>query len=481
MTHVARAPVATPVAAADEILGSILADRYQIIRKLGEGGMANVYLAEHLAIKKPCAIKVLHAEEAHKETIVDRFLQEARAASVIDHENVVEISDFGRTDEECVFLVMEMLVGEDLADMLDREKRITWARAKPMLLQICSALAAAHEKGIIHRDMKPENVFRLSRRGNDDFIKVLDFGIAKITSESVVGPRALTQTGMIFGTPEYMSPEQAEGRTVDLRTDVYSLGVIMFQLLTGRVPFRGESPTTTLVKHLVDEPPVPSQVAPEAGLSPDIDALILRALKKDPAQRYSDMNDFARAIDALDDHGRSIVAAPALVAAAEVDVARRGSGRTIAIVAVTLALSAAVAIAAYVFTREPPPAPKPPPPPVAEPEPEPPPPPEPVPETVTVIVESAVTAEIRDPESRELLGSTADPEGVILRKGDAPMTLLLTAEGYEDLLVEVTPSADQRSTVTLVKKKRTKGKKGATKTHQNPVGPVDPFHKGGKG
>jgi len=483
VTQVARAPAVQYLDDnAPSMIGSVLAERYQIIDRLGEGGMATVYRGEHMAIRKPCAIKVLHPEEAHKDDIVERFLQEARAASVIDHENVVEITDFGRTEDNLVFLVMELLDGEDLADMLARIDRIPWPRAKPILLQICDALAAAHDKGIIHRDMKPENCFRFERRGNTDFIKVLDFGIAKITSESVVGPRALTQTGMVFGTPEYMSPEQAEGRTVDRRTDIYSLGVILFQLLTGRVPFRGESPTTTLVKHLVEEPPVPSSVTPEAGIRPALDELILTALQKDPANRQQDMLEFAAALRRIDDHG-ALIGSVALNLAddpplrAEDPAAVRGRSRLALLLA--LLLVAAVSAAFFIWREVDPPEAEPP---IAvaqpelapAPEPEPEPIPELEPETVTLSINVNTPATVIDPETGEELGSTDDDGGIQLVKGDDPRVLRLVAEGYNDTTVEVVPNAD---VTTRAKLKRQRKRKKGSKSASKPTGPVNPFPK----
>ncbi|MCA9719203.1 MAG: serine/threonine protein kinase, partial [Myxococcales bacterium] len=209
----------------DALVGQVLCDRYEILDKLGEGGMGTVYLAEHITIHKRCAIKVLSSEYANKQDLIDRFLQEARAASMISHENVVEITDFGTAPNGSVFFVMEWLDGEDLSSTVEREGALPWTRVKPIALQICRALGAAHDKGIIHRDMKPENCFRVKRSTSNDFIKVLDFGIAKVTTDDGEG-KGLTKTGMIFGTPEYMSPEQAQGIRVDHRADIYAVGVI---------------------------------------------------------------------------------------------------------------------------------------------------------------------------------------------------------------------------------------------------------------
>jgi len=248
----------TPVAE-ESLIGQVLVERYHLLDQLGAGGMGTVYLAEHVTIGKRLAIKVLSREFAHKKELVERFLQEARAASMIAHENVVEITDFGRTPDESVFFVMEHLSGEDLSATIAREGPLPWSRVKPIALQICMALEAAHAKGVIHRDMKPENCFRIARSSNQDFIKVLDFGIAKISNEDVTGAnKGLTKTGMIFGTPEYMSPEQAQGMRVDHRADIYAVGVILYECLTGKTPFTSDTFMGVLTQHMFEAPKAPS-------------------------------------------------------------------------------------------------------------------------------------------------------------------------------------------------------------------------------
>jgi len=280
------------------LVGTVLADRYRVIKKLGEGGMGSVYLAEHTTINKKLAIKVLSSEYSHKQDLVDRFLQEARAASMIEQENVVEITDFGSTPSGSVFFVMEFLNGEDLSKTVKKLGPMPWARVKPIMLQICTALTAAHDVGIVHRDMKPENCYRIRRGGSDDFIKVLDFGIAKVTTDDGEG-KGLTRTGMIFGTPEYMSPEQAKGEKVDHRVDVYAVGVILFELLTGRVPFTADTFMGILTKHMFEAPPIPSSVHPDVEVPPKVEAIILKALQKDREYRFQSMESLAAAIEAV--------------------------------------------------------------------------------------------------------------------------------------------------------------------------------------
>ncbi len=294
-----------------DLSGTLLLGRYCLIKKLGEGGMGTVYLAEHVTIQKRCAIKVLNPEYAHKQDLVDRFLQEARAASLIAHENVVEITDYGEAPNGSVFFVMEMLDGEDLSATIRREAPLPWSRVAPMALQMCRALGAAHKKGVIHRDLKPENCFRIERHGNPDFLKVLDFGIAKVTSSDPSdNANRLTSTGMIFGTPTYMSPEQAQGERVDNRSDIYALGVILYELVTGKVPFSADNFMGILTKHMFDEPPAPTKAAPEADICPEVEALILKALQKDRSFRFQTMEELAAAIMAVGTGAAPVVVIP---------------------------------------------------------------------------------------------------------------------------------------------------------------------------
>lgn len=279
----------------DELIGQVVASRYRVIEKLGEGGMGTVYRAEHVAIGKQLALKVLLPEYARKADLKERFLREARAAAAIGHENIVDITDFGETPSGSVFFAMEFLDGQDLAHHVKRGGALGWVRAKPILLQICRALGAAHAKSIIHRDMKPENVILIEREGRPDFVKVLDFGIAKV-SGATDGEQRLTRTGMIFGTPEYMSPEQAQGHHPDHRVDIYAVGVIMYELLSGQVPFKADTFMGILTKHIFEEPVPPSQLNPEAHIAPEVEAIALKAMVKDRNHRYQSMAEMAAAI-----------------------------------------------------------------------------------------------------------------------------------------------------------------------------------------
>src|SRR5262249_12178392 len=213
---------AAPAEPTDSVIGMVLGDRYRVLRQIGEGGMGVVYEAQHVVIEKRVALKVLRNDFSSRPEVVERFRQEARSASRIGHEHIVDISDFGETPSGQSYFVMEMLEGDDLADVLARESTVEMGRAVRIALQCCRALGAAHAKGIVHRDMKPENIFLTKRGAREDFVKIVDFGIAKMSDVETVGipGRKLTKTGMIFGTPEYMSPEQAAGKELDHRADI---------------------------------------------------------------------------------------------------------------------------------------------------------------------------------------------------------------------------------------------------------------------
>jgi serine/threonine protein kinase len=285
----------SPPDPADPLISQLVADRYKVLRKLGEGGMGSVYLAEHVVIEKKFALKVLAPELARRSDLVARFLQEARSASRIGHENVIDIMDFGQSPDGLVYIAMEFLDGKDLGEIVRAKGAMQWPEARDIVLQICRALRAAHDKGIVHRDMKPENIFLIQREGQPHFVKILDFGIAKVMGLDPNGPR-LTRTGMIFGTPEYMAPEQAEGKDTDHRADIYAVGCIMYHLLTGQTPFVAESFMTMLTKHLMEEPVPPSARRPDLVITPEMDGLVLKALEKDREKRWQSMAELVEAV-----------------------------------------------------------------------------------------------------------------------------------------------------------------------------------------
>jgi eukaryotic-like serine/threonine-protein kinase len=292
---------------ADPLLGTVLLGRYSVTRKIGQGGMGAVYEATHTLIGKRVAVKVLLDKYARREQVVARLEQEARLASSIGHEHIIDITDFGTTHDGRTFVVMEFLEGESLAECLSREGPLPETRILQIAYQIASALGAAHAKGIVHRDVKPENVFLL-RRKDQDFIKVVDFGISKSMRASQPGeeesPR-LTQTGMVLGTPLYMSPEQARGdEELDHRIDIYALGVIMYELATGQVPYLGTNYLSIISQVLNDEPARPRQLRPE--LSEEFEAVVLRLLDKDRERRYQTTEDVVHDLTVLlDDPTRS--------------------------------------------------------------------------------------------------------------------------------------------------------------------------------
>ncbi len=289
----------------DPLVRMLIGGRYRILKRLGEGGMGVVYLAEHEAIEKRVAIKVLKDQYAQREDVVARFQQEAKSASRVKHQGILEVFDFGRTEDGRFFLAMELLDGVDLAHVLEKEALCEPSRVVRLGVKMARALAAAHQKGVIHRDMKPENVFlRLGDDGLEN-VKIVDFGIAQLRAEGeeasdpnakVVG-RKLTKTGMIFGTPEYMSPEQAAGKRIDQRVDVYALGIILFEMLTGHTPFQGETFMGILSAHLMEPiPPLIERAPPGFYCSPELEAVVRRALAKDPDSRYRNMNEIAEAM-----------------------------------------------------------------------------------------------------------------------------------------------------------------------------------------
>jgi eukaryotic-like serine/threonine-protein kinase len=277
--------------------GTRLARSYVIRERLGGGGMASVYRGEHTTIGRPVAIKVLSRALCSKPSVVVRFLQEARASSKVRHENVVEVTDFGETNDGRPFMVMEYLEGECLGDTMREQGALSWERARPMLVQLLAALQAAHEHGVIHRDMKPDNVFRISRMGSDDFLKVFDFGIAKVLLGDDGNPAMpLTIEGQILGTPAYMSPEQCMGDPVDARADLYAVGVIAYEMLTGRQPFESKDTSKLLYDQVYSRVPDMAAVAPGLKIERRIEALVRRALEKDREDRFATAQEFAEAL-----------------------------------------------------------------------------------------------------------------------------------------------------------------------------------------
>jgi serine/threonine-protein kinase len=271
--------------------GSVIG-QYRVTRKLGEGGMGAVYAGEHALLGRKAAIKMLLPTLSQNQEIVQRFFNEARAATAIADPGIVQIFDFGYHTDGSAYIVMEYLEGEPLDSRLKRLGRLNPLDALRIMRQASSSLAAAHARGIIHRDLKPENIFLVPDRevAGGERPKLLDFGIAKLTNDAE--SKVKTHTAAIMGTPMYMSPEQCRGAgAVDARSDVYALGCVLFHLIVGRTPFDGEGVGEIIASHLREPPPVPSQLVP--GLPPELDQLILRCLAKHPDQRFQSANELA--------------------------------------------------------------------------------------------------------------------------------------------------------------------------------------------
>jgi serine/threonine protein kinase len=268
----------------DAYIGNVVKGRYNVISKLGEGGMGAVYLAEQITIGRKVALKVLKGKFASEDEFIGRFRREARSAASINHRNVVTIYDFDQANDGSLFIAMEYLPGVKLSEIVKRDGSLPSGRAIRIGLQIAEGLDAAHRAGVIHRDIKPDNVMIIEKRGGDE-VKLMDFGIARL-QESVASN--LTRTGVIMGTPAYMAPEQAEGTQVSEKTDIYALGIVLYEMLTGSVPFKAPTPSAVLVKQL-QEPPIPLRKV-RKEISAAIDRLVMRALEKNPEKRQPDMS-----------------------------------------------------------------------------------------------------------------------------------------------------------------------------------------------
>jgi len=279
--------------ARDEMIGRLVG-AWRVVKVLGEGGMGVVYMGEHPGIGSKVAIKMLHPRFDADERIVKRFFNEAKAVNVIGHENIVSILDFNVADGGRHYFVMEFLHGRPLQALVQAGAPLPLRRVGPILLQCCRALQAAHDRGIVHRDFKPDNVFLVDQAGRTDFVKLVDFGIAKLTDTTNAH---LTQTGTVMGTPAYMSPEQAAGESsIDARSDIYSLGVTMFQMMTGRVPFADAGPSfgRILAAHLQQAPPLPRTLNPDVPA--ELEEIILKTLEKSPDDRYQSMSELHDAL-----------------------------------------------------------------------------------------------------------------------------------------------------------------------------------------
>jgi serine/threonine-protein kinase len=323
---------------ADSLCGTVIGERYKILERVGEGAMGAVYRAEHTLMKKIIAVKLLHPELGRLDEVAKRFEREAQSASRLNHQHIIQVTDFGRMPNTgALFLVMEFVRGESLASALKRGGRLPPARAVAITRQMLSALEHAHAEGVVHRDLKPENVMLVARQTippmtpgaaaprpvaeseqsrsaqgqarpsssaphppRVDFIKILDFGIAKMSDDAPAGgSQPLTQAGVVFGTPDYMSPEQAMGDRIDGRSDLYSTGVILFEMLSGQKPFSGKSHVEIISQHLTKVPPTLRTVAPDAPISGALEQVVRRALAKKREERFRSATEFLSALDGV--------------------------------------------------------------------------------------------------------------------------------------------------------------------------------------
>ena len=280
-----------------DLVGQVIADRYHIIKKLGEGGMGAVYLGEHVKMGRKSAIKVMNPGMAADPDAISRFNREASNASRISHPNVCQIYDFGETTDGLIYLAMEFIEGSALTGIIEKEGALPPTRAGRILRQAADALAAAHDLGIVHRDLKPDNIMIVQARDGSDIVKVVDFGIAKAVAGDEAGQK-VTKTGLVVGTPEYMSPEQLSGDKLDGRSDIYSLALVFYRMLTGVLPFQADSAQETMIKRLTDEP-MPLQVArPDIVFPAALQAVLDKALARLPAERYGSAAQFGKDAEA---------------------------------------------------------------------------------------------------------------------------------------------------------------------------------------
>ena len=281
----------------DPLLGRVFDGKYRLDERLGGGGMGTVYRATHLLIDRPVAIKVLSQRFVGDTTATERFRREARAAGRMQHPNAVSVTDFGATTDGYLYIVMELLEGRTLRDLLAREAPLDVARAVSIMLQTCAAVGAAHDGGLIHRDLKPANIFIEQRPNTPAVVKVLDFGVAKFAVEEQADDdyQTLTQVGAIIGTPRYMSPEQCSGSGgVTPASDVYSLGIILYEMLSGVVPFNAETPLAIALRHVSEEPRPLHEIVP--AVPEKLEAIVHKTLAKRPSDRFADANELRQEI-----------------------------------------------------------------------------------------------------------------------------------------------------------------------------------------
>ncbi|HEY2848786.1 MAG TPA: protein kinase [Gemmatimonadaceae bacterium] len=290
-----------------DLLGSVIAERYHILKKLGEGGMGTVYLAEHVKMGRKAALKVMNPGMNSDPDAIARFNREAANASRLNHPNVCGIYDFGETPDGLIYLAMEFIEGESLTSLIEKNGNLAAPRAASIIHQAADALAVAHDYGIVHRDLKPDNIMIAKGRDGSDLVKVVDFGIAKASSSDA---QKVTKTGLVVGTPEYMSPEQLAGDKLDGRSDIYSLGLVAFNCLTGLLPFPSTSAQEAMIMRLTDQPKTLAEMKPDIEWPVELQAVMDKVLARDANERYQKSAEFGR------DIAKAVENMPAAVAAA---------------------------------------------------------------------------------------------------------------------------------------------------------------------
>ncbi|MDQ8154651.1 MAG: serine/threonine-protein kinase [Gemmatimonadota bacterium] len=338
--------------ASADLMGSVVADRYHILKKLGEGGMGQVYLAEHVKMGRKSALKVMNPGMNQDADAIARFNREASNASRLNHPNICAIYDFGETPDGLIYLAMEFIEGMSLTALVEKSGALPPARAASIIHQSADALQVAHDAGIVHRDLKPDNIMIAKNRDGTDLAKVVDFGIAKAHSSDA---QKVTKTGMVVGTPEYMSPEQLSGDKLDGRSDIYSLALVAFNCLTGKLPFPGESAQEAMIARLIEQPKTLAEMRPDVAWPADVQAVMDKALARDATERYQSAAQFGRELWAACESmpasqaaeaGTQVLSAPAATAAAasvpKTRVATPGEGgKTVAAPAAKAAPAAA--------------------------------------------------------------------------------------------------------------------------------------------
>jgi serine/threonine-protein kinase len=296
--------------ATGDLVGAIIADRYHVLGKLGEGGMGQVYLAEHVKMGRRSALKVMNPKLVKDADAISRFNREASNASRINHPHVADVYDFGETPDGIIYLAMELVEGPPLTKVIEEEGPLAPSRVATIVRQASEGLAAAHDLGIVHRDLKPDNIMLARNRDGSDCAKIVDFGIAKAADNAA---QKVTKTGLVIGTPEYMSPEQLAGDTLDGRSDIYSLALVAFNMLTGRLPFPAETAQESMIMRLTEAPRKLAEMRPDVAWTEPVQAALDKALQRDVTARYASATEFGRALSsALEEMGSG---APAAVAA----------------------------------------------------------------------------------------------------------------------------------------------------------------------